>query len=516
MMTIQESDDFFQDEGIQDGDPPVTAALPQEPSTLPAVNKKKQRRQVSTNGTSAVLPGAFSVPATEGDTALTAEALSSCSAGVARQRQNRKDHKQRDSTASSTTTSTTTAAASVSTTKAGLRQKEPPHRTPPPALLQPPPPPPPPPPSSTSGTTPHHQKSSTSNVLPANSHHDTTTLADPLTNYPDRMISAHLVTDLEDDHDHERDIMYQQAREDAAQKAREDMLRDVLVAEELVDEQLQKQRQCRTWTAVSLCVVVVVAIVAGLLGAQPWKEPAAATSAAPLVPVNNLCTGALALTLDEAQLAGDTRSAQPVKLDSCQSSVILGGLGLWYSVVGTGNPMRVSTCDSNATESYDTQISLFQGSCESRTCLGANDNGPDDQACGVSASLTWPSVLGETYVFCVHGKFAATSDDANKNNESLDVGDSIQGTPLSGTFIVTVDETAKNDFCETATPVTLSSPVQGMTDAATSDSQVSYCHGTESTAPGVWYRITSNDTASSQSRPLHVSLFHHQLATYHL
>ena len=55
----------------------------------------------------------------------------------------------------------------------------------------------------------------------------------------------------------------------------------------------------------------------------------------------------------------------------------------------------------------------------------------------------------------------------------------------------------ENDFCEGSIAVDITSNkeiVEGSTFNATSDTQVPYCHGTESTAPGVWYSILGRGT----------------------
>ncbi|CAB9529906.1 expressed unknown protein [Seminavis robusta] len=347
---------------------------------------------------------------------------------------------------------------------------------------QPPPPPPPstpPPPHLSIATAASNSRRQSTNL-----HADSSTTP--------HLISAQLVSDFDDDASMERDTIYQQAHRDAQRQVREDLLRDVIVADQVVDEHKHKQEQCRSWTAISACIVIVVATLAAVLGAQPWKKSDTPVQLNTVpVPANDLCTGALALSLtddndgdSQLPLLGDTRGASAVNFESCAASVVTGGLGLWYNVTGTGKPLRVSTCDSNST--YDTQLTLFQGSCQSHVCVGANDNG-DDPSCGVSSSLTWPSVLGEMYIICVHGKFEPTP--GTDDNPVLPVA-----TPLSGTFQLTLDEMAQNDFCETATLIDIHSPVRGTTKDATSDSQVSFCHGTESSAPGVWFRIAGTGT----------------------
>ena len=127
-------------------------------------------------------------------------------------------------------------------------------------------------------------------------------------------------------------------------------------------------------------------------------------------------------------------------------------------------------------------------------CVGGNDNGDaHDESCSVFSSLAWPSEVGVTYLLCVHGKFVATTNATSVElHVNKDMSDNFvqEGVPESGSFRLTLEETVMNDFCEGALFVEANGVVvQGSTDGATSDTQVPYCHGTESTAPGVWYVI---------------------------
>ena len=72
--------------------------------------------------------------------------------------------------------------------------------------------------------------------------------------------------------------------------------------------------------------------------------------------------------------------------------------GVWYRIEGNGDDMVASLCNT----SWDSKISVFQGSCTNLTCLGGmDDNGP---ACsGTAASYSWSSSVGEIYYILVHG-----------------------------------------------------------------------------------------------------------------
>ena len=75
------------------------------------------------------------------------------------------------------------------------------------------------------------------------------------------------------------------------------------------------------------------------------------------------------------------------------------------NVVGTGGTLTVSLCD--AATNYDTQISVFTGTCFQPSCLGGNDDGPEE--CGRTSEFTWLSDLFENYFVAIHVSFIAVS-----------------------------------------------------------------------------------------------------------
>ena len=86
-------------------------------------------------------------------------------------------------------------------------------------------------------------------------------------------------------------------------------------------------------------------------------------------------------------------------MDTCGNLVFNTSPGVWYEVAGTGNVLTASTCES--TSNFDTQISVFRGSCfdDIFECIDGND-----QACGGDqSSVSWFSEIGTSYY--VIGKF---------------------------------------------------------------------------------------------------------------
>jgi hypothetical protein len=69
--------------------------------------------------------------------------------------------------------------------------------------------------------------------------------------------------------------------------------------------------------------------------------------------------------------------------------------GVWYTIVGNGRTITASTCTGT---DYNSQISVFTGSCGQLTCVDGNDD-----ACGSQSRLYFQSIQDEIYHVLVHG-----------------------------------------------------------------------------------------------------------------
>ena len=76
--------------------------------------------------------------------------------------------------------------------------------------------------------------------------------------------------------------------------------------------------------------------------------------------------------------------------------------GAWYSVTGTGNLMTASLCGA---ASYDSRLSVFEGTCLGLTCVTDANN-----TCGLQESVSWCSTPGVEYRILVHGAGGASGD----------------------------------------------------------------------------------------------------------
>jgi len=113
-------------------------------------------------------------------------------------------------------------------------------------------------------------------------------------------------------------------------------------------------------------------------------------------PANDICANAILVTVGSTVAGSTTDATSDVVLTGCQNGQ--GAPGVWYKVVGTGGFISAHTC--NPGTDYDTQISVFSGSCAALTCVVA-----DDLSCGTAAATGWFSTMGTTYFIVVHGSF---------------------------------------------------------------------------------------------------------------
>lgn len=109
-------------------------------------------------------------------------------------------------------------------------------------------------------------------------------------------------------------------------------------------------------------------------------------------PVNDLCADALPIACGDVVQGNNYNSTVSVD-ESCAE--INAGNGVWYTMVGTGEDVTVSTCSPNT--DFDTELVVTSGDCASQTCVAANDddfNCPDN---GLFSTLTFYAEPGETY-----------------------------------------------------------------------------------------------------------------------
>lgn len=133
-------------------------------------------------------------------------------------------------------------------------------------------------------------------------------------------------------------------------------------------------------------------------------------------PANDLCADAEAIVCGQTVVANTTFATVDGTLAFCGTSLTTSP-GMWYSFVGTGNDVTLTTC--NPETQYDTKLGVFEGSCGALVCVGGND----DQAGGTvpecvvpetgsafnrASTVTFTSGFGVTYYVYVTGFGGAT------------------------------------------------------------------------------------------------------------
>lgn len=112
---------------------------------------------------------------------------------------------------------------------------------------------------------------------------------------------------------------------------------------------------------------------------------------------NDNCSGAISTTCGQTISNTTNGAAGDTFPGGC--SVSTGAPGLWYSIVGTGQNITASLCGSG----YDTQLSVFSGSCTGLSCVNFNDD-----YCGLASQVTFTGNTGTTYYILVFGYGSAS------------------------------------------------------------------------------------------------------------
>ena len=180
---------------------------------------------------------------------------------------------------------------------------------------------------------------------------------------------------------------------------------------------------------------------------------------------NDGCANAIPITCGQT-IAGTTIGATTENITGCGSAT---SPSVWYTIVGNGQNFTLSLCGSG----YDTQISVFTGSCAALTCLANND---DFAGCGLSSQVSFTSVLGTTYYIRVHG-FGTSS----------------------GTFTLaaTCATPPSNDPCSGAIPIACGQTVTGTTIGAAGEG-ITTCGG-GGNSPSVWFSFIGDGQAATFS-----------------
>ena len=117
---------------------------------------------------------------------------------------------------------------------------------------------------------------------------------------------------------------------------------------------------------------------------------ACSSCSAPDPIVNDLCSGAIALTCG-VTVTGTTTGATSDAVPTCTTGLNTAP-GVWYKLDNVSGSVTLSLCGS----SFDTKIGVFTGPCGTFTCVAGNDD-----FCSLQSQVTFTAVSGTTYYVLV-------------------------------------------------------------------------------------------------------------------
>ncbi len=130
-------------------------------------------------------------------------------------------------------------------------------------------------------------------------------------------------------------------------------------------------------------------------------------------PANDACAGAINLPLTGTPVSGTNVEASADAVAGCGFQLVERP-AVWFTFVGTGNDVTVTTCNAGTPSTADTMIGVYcANDCNGPfNCVGANDDATP--ACGsnaFSSTVTVPTVNGQRYYVLVYNpiqKFVGT------------------------------------------------------------------------------------------------------------
>jgi len=155
---------------------------------------------------------------------------------------------------------------------------------------------------------------------------------------------------------------------------------------------------------------------------------------------------------------------------SCDANIAVTSPGVWYTFIGTGQLVNLSTC---GTAAGDTKIHVFTGDCSSPVCVTQNDDGC---ATGFLSSISFTAINGFAYYVLVSEFGAGVGIDFVLEMTCVDCPN---GSPI-------------NDVCDNALPVPTGVDFPGNLCCANPDDDMGAWAGF-GTEYGIWYVINSSD-----------------------
>lgn len=122
-------------------------------------------------------------------------------------------------------------------------------------------------------------------------------------------------------------------------------------------------------------------------------------------PTNTACATAVSVPIGST-VPGHNANSMPQQVPFCGGYVTLEN-AVWFTFIGTGNRLNASTCGD--TSGLDARITVFSGSCDNLTCIGANGDTQSTCTPASSTSVQFCSIAGQTYYALVNNPYGVTS-----------------------------------------------------------------------------------------------------------
>ena len=187
-------------------------------------------------------------------------------------------------------------------------------------------------------------------------------------------------------------------------------------------------------------------------------------------PINDDCANATPIGCGQIVNGTTTNANNDPSAVSCDATNLVTSPGVWYTFIGTGELVSLSTCGSAG---GDTKIHVFTGDCATPVCVTQNDDGC---ATGFLSSISFTAINGFAYYVLVSEFGAGQGIDFVLEMSCVDCPN---GSPI-------------NDICDNALPLPTGVDFPGNLCCANPDDAMGPWAGF-GTEYGIWYVINSAD-----------------------
>ena len=210
------------------------------------------------------------------------------------------------------------------------------------------------------------------------------------------------------------------------------------------------------------------------------------------------CSDAQDLVVNDLSFGSTRKAPVGVSFPVCGPQVAMNGRGVWYKLLGNNEVWTIDTCSG---ADFDTQISVYEGSCDDDENEG-NDTGStnnlvcvasNDQYCDDLAGVTFFAKSNVQYYVYIHGwrdesgEFSYFATSASLLQQELEMDDNLSCETAE--FV----ELSRRDSLQEIIDTTRNLPVQPSKSASEARYHSSTSASSTSLAmdvPAKWYRIT--------------------------